>query len=489
MAELDRLVTECMDNSSDLIEGTNSDDNMPVAIGGGDITVDGLAGFDIIVLSDKGDTAYLSDGPHNFILGDDTFVTPKNIEGIWGGGGNDLLIGNDSLNYGDSNSKGSLLNGQSGNDTIFGSFGTDTLKGGDGKDVLRLQIDGHGKYSTYTVMEDDFKGRSLGLGNDYISGFEEVHGGKGNDVFIGAVMHEDWFPGDFYIDNMGFLGEGNDQEIFVEYFMFNTHSFSGGEGDDTMVMGYSGRDRTKRTEFSSTTNWNWVDKFDGGEGVDTLATRTNRDDVIDMTGSLLSNAHLKDVEIIKTGDGDDKVILEGRSRNEMTVYGGSGDDTIVGTKNGDWLVGNTGEDHFYSDADTRQILYGAVNEDQRDERDYFHLAADSYDKSNKVDLVVGFELNRDLIVTPFRHETDGGVGAPTKYAVKNWDGDTYVRLWENNTFQDVLKLGGIEGSEGFCNWFDGSGVTQEWTAVYTYNAFTGQREVYWGFRVQNVDDC
>ena len=65
-----------------------------------------------------------------------TLASATSIENIYGGSGNDILIGN-SLNnalYGDGGDD--VLSGGDGNDALNGGAGADALDGGDGNDSL-----------------------------------------------------------------------------------------------------------------------------------------------------------------------------------------------------------------------------------------------------------------------------------------------------------------------------------------------------------------
>ncbi len=116
------LIAGYCKNTTNVIVGTDGDDDLSGLKTGGADCVLGLGGNDILK----------------------------------GGPGNDVLVGGDGDD--DCNSEG-------GNDTIFGGNGNDTINGGDGNDLVRGQ------------MGDDFV--TGDVGNDY------VDGNQGDDILLG----------------------------------------------------------------------------------------------------------------------------------------------------------------------------------------------------------------------------------------------------------------------------------------------------------------
>ena len=68
--------------------------------------------------------------------GDAAGDTLTSIDGIIGGQGNDILVGNSSANWLFGSGGGDTLNGEDGDDTIGGGLGADTRTGGGGADVF-----------------------------------------------------------------------------------------------------------------------------------------------------------------------------------------------------------------------------------------------------------------------------------------------------------------------------------------------------------------
>jgi len=96
-----------------------------------------------------------SDGEVNVIFADDGLVadTLVNVEGIFGGHGDDVIAGDNHDNLLAGNAGNDSLSGGEGNDLLFGVTGHDLLAGGGGNDIL--------------------------IGRD-----AEMSGGSGNDLFV-----------------------------------------------------------------------------------------------------------------------------------------------------------------------------------------------------------------------------------------------------------------------------------------------------------------
>ena len=116
------------------------------------------------------------------------------IENVDGGGGNDIIIGNNSAN---------TLNGGAGNDRLFGGDGADILRGNAGNDIL-----------------------NGGDGNDHL------FGGNGNDIFQidsgdGRDVIKDYTSGD---DRIKLLVGLTSSDLTLSYFKGHTR-ISDDDGD------------------------------------------------------------------------------------------------------------------------------------------------------------------------------------------------------------------------------------------------------------------
>ncbi|GAB5374961.1 MAG: hypothetical protein AcusKO_14230 [Acuticoccus sp.] len=138
-------------------------------------------------------------GPVSFakgIYGGFTIASQVEIEDATGGGGNDLLIGNDLAN---------TILGEGGKDSILGNGGRDTIDGGAGKDT----IDGGSGSDSLTGGNgvDSILG---GGGRDIIdggAGNDRLEGGGGIDYFVVA--------GDWGKDRIADFSEGTDQCVLL----------------------------------------------------------------------------------------------------------------------------------------------------------------------------------------------------------------------------------------------------------------------------------
>jgi Ca2+-binding RTX toxin-like protein len=195
--------------------------------------------------------------------------------------------------------------GQSGNDSItlneakgalpraniFGGFGNDTLIGGSGGDMLFGQS-GNDNLQGKVGIDFLFGGSD----NDILTGGDaddQVFGESGNDRMI-------WNPGDDTDLNEG--GAGND-----------TVEVNGGGGAESFTLTANGArvrfDRVNPAPFS----------IDIGTSEDFVLNANGGDDMFSATGNLAA--------LIK-----------------VTVDGGAGDDTILGTNGIDLLRGGDGDD-------------------------------------------------------------------------------------------------------------------------------------------------
>lgn len=135
---------------------------------------------------------------------------------VFGGEGNDLLIGSSASDF---------LLGDAGNDTLIGGGGDDLLIGGDGNDTLR---GGAGSDALDGGADNDVV---LGQG-----GGDLLLGGTGNDTVDGGVGNDSIIGNDG--DDALLGGSGNDTLIGAA----GNDTLSGNDGSDTLIGG-TGADR------------------------------------------------------------------------------------------------------------------------------------------------------------------------------------------------------------------------------------------------------
>ncbi|BFU46628.1 calcium-binding protein [Krasilnikovia sp. MM14-A1004] len=172
-----------------------------------------------VSLGDKNDTVTNKTGVYLLVnggSGNDTLYGGSGKDELQGGSGNDKLIGNGGND---------LLYGQSGADTVFGKAGNDMISGGTGNDVLGGD-----------TGNDDIVGES---GND------TLYGAAGNDTLVGgtgvdkisAGDGDDIVDGEAGADN---LAGGNGVDIILGG--ADNDVIDGGAGDD-ILGGLAGDDR------------------------------------------------------------------------------------------------------------------------------------------------------------------------------------------------------------------------------------------------------
>jgi trimeric autotransporter adhesin len=245
----------------------------------------------------------------------------------YGGGGNDILIGNAGADH---------IYGEEGNDYIDGGDLPDFLDGGNGNDEIHggndldVLIGGNGNDSLYgEAGADELQG---GNGDDYLDGGADadfIYGGYGNDIIKGGEGLDTTF-GEWGDDQM-FGGAGPDQ-LF------------GGKGDDILHGGTGGNNTTVN-----------VDECIGGEGFNIASyndVAASLDVIADLNFQNINpvgqavgfvqvqpfNQLLVDIQGLEgtglndqmIGDGIDNWLIGGGGNDIMS--GGAGDDVIIGDK-------------------------------------------------------------------------------------------------------------------------------------------------------------
>lgn len=260
--------------------------------------VESRGGDDVIFTGDDSDTIYSGDDndyvdggiDDDFIhggLGRDTLIGDHGSDTIMGDDGADLIFASSStLLYPDAvdavdpftDNDMDVVDGGTGDDTIYGGDDDDSLHGGTGVDYIYGEID-----------EDTISG---GRHGDYL------YGGDGDDLIFG-YNHDDTLNG----------GEGN---LSIPLSGDLDHLF-GGDGDDTMfggsqndtLQGGEGRDvmfgGEDRDWFQDLTDGDYVDGGEAGDDWDTLDFR--------MLGDINQGTRLVDDETIDNPDGSGGTIF------------------------------------------------------------------------------------------------------------------------------------------------------------------------------------
>ena len=293
--------------------------------------------------------------------GDAEGDTLLNIENVLGGGGNDILHGNTSDNLIEGGDGQDTILGLAGNDDLFGGTGLegdtilggdndDLIEGGGGGDVLRGEAgDDTLSYSTdttgvsvrlwnNTAMDGDAQG-------DFISGFENLQGGWGDDL-----LHGDGTSNEI-------SGGAGDDYLFA---LAGADTIMGGDGDDSVfgaggaddMNGGLGRDLLSYSTGSTGVNVKiWNSTASGGEaagdtftGFENLAGSSGNDTLHGAGGANeifgLNGADI----ILGLGGGD-------------TLWGNNGADNLQGGNGNDLIEGGSGADTLRGDGDIDTLSY------------------------------------------------------------------------------------------------------------------------------------
>lgn len=255
-------------------------------------------------------------------------------DSIFGLGNNDTLLGlggNDAIDAG------------SGSDTLFGGAGNDTLEGGTGNDKL---VGGSGSDKLLGDSgADELFGNS---GNDRIDGGEgrdTLVGGLGNDTLVGGSGSDTfgWRPLatttlQQIIDYVRKNGTGNDRLI-------------GGSGDDLFIAdagadfidGQSGT--SDGLSYIASTAGVRV-AVNGGTGVGGFAQGDLVRNIERLLGSpfadILAAGNRDNISL--GGEGGNDTLVGGSGRNNLN--GDEGNDSIVGAGGKDVMEGGEGADRF-----------------------------------------------------------------------------------------------------------------------------------------------
>lgn len=341
---------------------------------------------------------------------------------LYGGTGDDSIIGSAAGDFIDGGHDDDLLAGDRGNDVIVGGFGDDRIAGGEGNDV----IDGgdnsdivHGEEGNDTIhggggndflwgdrynednaaaggndlMEGGAGNDQLigGGGDDYLSGGDEIDmviGGEGNDLIFGGQGADELQGG---AGNDGLHGDAGDDKLWGQdggdYLSGGngTDQLVGGEGNDSLdggadndtLFGQAGDDKLYGGAGDDGLQGDdGADTINGGDGNDQLFGNAGQDFLRGDNGEdFLAGGTENDqlsggagVDTLYGEDGDD--VLDGGTENDNlyagngndSAYGGAGNDLIYGHAGNDLLLGGDGDDYVGGDEGNDQLLGGAGND-------------------------------------------------------------------------------------------------------------------------------
>lgn len=271
-----------------------------------------------------------------------------------------------------TNSSGSTLVGNVGNDLLIGDSGNDTLIGGEGADIL----DGRGGADTASY-EMSLAGVVVNLATGSASGgdatgdklvsIERVIGSNFNDVLTGS-------KGNNVLSGM----EGND-------------ILKGGLGADTLDGG-SGIDTAVYSDSSVGVNVNLTT----GRGLGGTAQGDRLLNVENLVGSAFNDT--------LTGNGADN-ILNGGGGNDRLV-GGGGNDLLIGGLGKDALIGGSGVDTVSYSAASSGVVANLTNS----ANNHGEAAGDTY---SGIENIIGSRFNDTLVGNSGDNVLNGGRGNDT----------------------------------------------------------------------------
>ncbi len=313
--------------------------------------------------------------------------------------------GADAINASATTSLGVVVNAGSGNDTVTVSGGNDTINGDGDSDTIVQTASG-----TQTLSDTQL----TGTGTDAISGFEfaNLYGGAGNDTIDGSAFTGRMFILDSLGNNVLSGGSGNDTiqggNNADTIFGNGGNDSLSGNGDKDSIVGGAGNDTLRGGAGN--------DSLTGNEGDDTFSPVSGADIVIESGAAnfVITNTSL-------TGLGNDTFIGQSDSARitgailtlsnvggkidasafdksfGVVLYGGSGNDTLIGSPAGDSFFGLEGNDSMTGGLGN-DLLYGAAG------RDTLNGEGDN-------DRLFGQGGSGDLLTGGLGNDTiDGGIG-------------------------------------------------------------------------------
>ena len=422
---------ENVDGSDHADHLTGDDRDNGLHGGAGADTLDGGEGDDHVGYwgSDAGVTVNLATGTGQG--GDAEGDTLTGIENLIGSDHADLLIGNTARN---------LIMGGKGDDWddpttaaieggLFGGNGFDEIHGGDGNDyIVGSPPDPN------PATPDSHDTLYGGKGDDLIingsAGWDRpwIDSGTPNRRLVGVTADDVTKPGDPYLLGDGALDLSNEQDLNAKN-VINGGLF-GGDGNDTLISGV-GPDFLDGGSGSDTVSY---EDSDGAVTVDLAATRTHGTaiggdasipevqlTIIEDPNDDSDFDHLSDAieilvgieNVIGSAENDS---ITGDSLSNM-LNGGGGNDTLEGAAGNDWLDGGAGADLLTGGEDADTFVFGDG------------------------DTVTDFEDGSDLInIDDFGHITTDNFA--TNVTIRQSGSDVEVQIGDA-----VLTLNGVSGAD------------------------------------------
>jgi Ca2+-binding RTX toxin-like protein len=289
--------------------------------------------------------------------GNDTISGSWTDDTIFGLAGNDTLIGG------------------AGNDTLDGGAGNDVLTGGDGTDTVSYATATAGVTVSLAVTKSQ---KTVGSGNDTLSGIENLIGSAFNDVLTGSSTANriDGASGNDVLNGGGGIdvldgGEGSDV-----YLVTLLADKTAAEITDTGTTG------TDELRFAATTVGT-LTLLAGDTGLERVVIGTGTGASAATTGKVALN-----VDATASANG---LTITGNAGNNTltgsgfadTLDGGAGNDVLLGGLGNDVLIGGLGQD----------TLTGGIGNDIFK----FSLITESGTTATKSDVITDFVKGQDVI--------------------------------------------------------------------------------------------
>lgn len=306
---------------------------------------------------------------------------------LYGGGGDDELVGGEGEDY---------LSGDSGWDTLHGGRGDDYVVGGSGGDTYIYGFGDGWDYlidsgSEFSETDRILFGPGIGLADLTIKkneGLSILVGSKGG-IFIHTFsgwgfIEELHFENGDILDMMAYYYLASKNRDFISGFdtsekisgLGGNDDLSGGGGDDT-IKGGAGFDWLSGDAGDDLIDGGMDgDTMAGGTGNDTFIVDSVLDEVRELAGQGMDHVrsaisytlgdHVENLTL--TGSGSNTArgnslanVLAGNAANNV-LRGDTGTDTLLGGSGDDRLFGDAGDDSLSGGADADAVYGGKGND-------------------------------------------------------------------------------------------------------------------------------
>jgi Ca2+-binding RTX toxin-like protein len=363
--------------------------------------INGGAGNDVITIGTAATHGQLI-GTANGGAGNDTLDAQYSdlSATLFGGDGNDVVIGSQQAD---------VLDGGLGNDLLEGLGDDDTLTGGAGNDILR------GGAGTDRVVE-------INVSSAIVTDMK-VTGGLGTDSLVA-------------IEELDLTGTSANNLLDASAFTLGAVTLNGGDGSDTLAGGAS-----------------FGDVINGKGGtvaedavVDTDVVRANVAGTVTLTDTALTSSSIIDTlsniqAASLTGSASDDVIDASAFSGASTINGGAGNDSIDGAEGNNLLNGMNGNDTITGQGGNDSILGGAGN----DELDG-GVGDDRINGNDGDDTITGGADDDVITGDGGKDSIDGGAGNDKIDA--GTGNDTVFGGDDNDSVSGGAGLDSIEGNGG-----------------------------------------